>query len=128
VSVGVYRVRPATPAEAGAWPDQGHDRLWVAVAPEGGPPVGHLAARLVASGLLITRIAVEAAHRGRGVGATLLAAVLDEARWRFDPALLALACPATDRFFARHGFLAVRLDAGPERADEGLGNVLARRL
>ncbi|KAA2242098.1 GNAT family N-acetyltransferase [Salinarimonas soli] len=124
MSVGAYRIRAAagsdlaalpgldpsavSPARLGAARDAG--LLWVAAAPGMDAPVGYLAAGRLEQGLLVEHIAVAAAHRRRGVGATLLAAAVDRARWSFEPAVLLVAdpdLPWSGPFFARYGFVSL---------------------
>ncbi len=153
MSVGPYRVRPASPADLPALPalDASADRildeapvplpsdapspgalaeahaaglLWVATAPGGDEPVGYAAAGSVEEGLFLGRLAVARAHQRRGVGATLLAAVVDRARWAYEPAVLLITdrdLPWNGPFYARYGFMAL----SPDRLPPGLATALA---
>lgn len=65
----------------------------------------------------IGRMAVRATHRGRGVGAQLLAALVNEARRRQHLEVVLAAQLHAREFYAAHGFIAeggVFLDAGIE--------------
>jgi len=155
VSVGAYRIRRAGPADLARLPsiDASADEvlaeaarpalsdapppgalarvlaeglLWVAIPPGADEPVGYAAAERIAEGLLLHRIAVARAHQRRGVGATLLAAVIDHARWSFEPAVLLVAdrdLPWSGPFFARYGFVAL----APSRLPTKLTDALATR-
>ncbi len=139
MSVGAYRVRSATradlarlpaldasadgilaesplPAVADATPPGALARalaqalLWVATPPGSDEPAGYCAAGRIEEGLLVGRLAVARPHQRRGVGATLLAAAIDRARWSLEPAVLLVAdrdLPWNGPFYARHGFVAV---------------------
>ena len=85
------------------------------VAEVDGQTVGYagLSAPAGASQAAVQTIAVDAAHRGRGIGALLLGRLLDEARVRrVDDVLLEVRAdnPDAQRLYERHGFapIAVR--------------------
>lgn len=96
--------------------------LWVAV--DADAAVGYLAAGECDGAALVLDLRVAAPFRRRGVGAALLARVVDHARWAFIPAIVAVADPQAPwggPFLARRGFVA--LDA--DRATPGLRARLA---
>jgi len=146
VSVGAYGVRSAGRSDLARLPDldpspppadllasaDAEGLLWVATAPGAEEPVGYLAGRRLEEGLLIHRLAVAAPHRRRGVGATLLAAAIDWARWSFEPAVLLVAdrdADSSDRFFAKYGFVALSPGRLPSALQAGPGRVvMAKRL
>lgn len=77
-----------------------------------GQAVGYagLSAPAGASQADVQTIAVDAGHRGRGIGALLLARLLDEARARrVDDVLLEVRAdnPGAQRLYERHGFAAI---------------------
>lgn len=97
--------------------------LWVAV-DAADATVGYLAAGECDGAALVLDLRVAAPFRRRGVGAALLARVVDHARWAFIPAIVAVADPQAPwggPFLARRGFVA--LDA--DRATPGLRARLA---
>ncbi len=112
----------APPLEANA-AAQARGLLWVATAPGGTEVIGYVAADRPEEGFLVGRLAVARAHQRRGVGATLLAAAVDHARWAFEPAVLLVAdrdLPWSGPFFARYGFVAL----APSRLPAGLATAL----
>lgn len=87
-----------------------HTRYLIAEAD--GQAVGYagLSAPAGASQADVQTIAVDAAHRGRGIGALLLTRLLDEARARrVDDVLLEVRAdnPGAQRLYERHGFAAI---------------------
>jgi predicted N-acetyltransferase YhbS len=146
VSVGAYEVRsaatpdfpclrsldPALPSRDVLAAARAAGLVWVATAPGADEPVGYLAAARLEEGLLVARLAVAVAHRRRGVGATLLAAAVDRARWSFEPAILLVAdrdADCGDRFVAKYGFVALSPGRLPPALRAGPGQVaMAKRL
>lgn len=66
--------------------------------------------RIVDGHLHLHQMAVLPQHQGRGVGAALLAAVIDHARWRFDPVVTLTThrdVPWNGPFYRRYGFLEI---------------------
>lgn len=93
-----------------------------ALALVGEAPVG--TGRLLPDGH-IGRMAVDAGWRGHGVGAALLAALIDEAQRRCQPVLALSAQTHALGFYARFGFVPV----GPEYEEAGLPHqAMERRL
>ena len=73
------------------------------VAREGGRVVGSAALEIYADGALLRSVAVDADHRGAGLGERLTAAAIEDAERRELPALYLLTTTA-ERFFPRFGF------------------------
>ncbi|MER1967018.1 GNAT family N-acetyltransferase [Castellaniella sp. GW247-6E4] len=71
----------------------------------------------------IGRMAVRKPWRGQGVGAALLAALVDEARRRGDEEVILAAQLRARPFYARHGFV----EEGPTFMEAGIPHVLMRR-
>jgi GNAT superfamily N-acetyltransferase len=97
--------------------------LWVA-ADGSDRPVGFLAAGDLDGALFIHELNVAPEHQRRGLGAALLLAAIDHARWRFHPAVALTTdrhIPFNAPFYARHGFVALR----PEDLSLGLRAKLA---
>lgn len=90
-----------------------HTRYLVAQVGDAIVGYGGLSAPVGATQADIQTIAVDAAHRSRGIGALLVGRLLDEARVRrVDDVLLEVRAdnPAAQRLYERHGFapIAVR--------------------
>lgn len=97
--------------------------LWVA-ADGDDRPVGFLAAGDLDGALFIHELNVASEHQRRGLGAALLRAAIDHARWRFHPAVALTTdryIPFNAPFYARHGFVLLR----PEDLSPGLKAKLA---
>jgi amino-acid N-acetyltransferase len=93
------------------------------VARDGGRVVGSAAIEIYADGGLLRSVAVDADHRGAGLGERLTAAAIDEARAPEAPALYLLTTTA-ERFFPRFGF--ERISArGRARVGAGLRSSFA---
>ncbi|HEV2557499.1 MAG TPA: GNAT family N-acetyltransferase [Microvirga sp.] len=78
--------------------------------------------------LHLHELAVEPAHQRRRLGTALLEAVIDHARWRFDPVLTLTTdrfAPWNAPFYSRHGF--VILDPGRLQPDLAAVMELERR-
>jgi GNAT superfamily N-acetyltransferase len=71
--------------------------------------------------LHLHELAVGQAHQRRGLGAALLAVVIDHARWRFDPVITLTThrdVPWNGPFYRRYGFIEIdgtRLPPGMKR-------------
>ena len=92
-----------------------------ALAREGGNAIG--TGRLLADGR-IGRMAVLPAYRGRGAGAQILKALIEQARQRGDASVtLAAQCHA-QAFYRAYGFVA----EGPVFMDAGIKHISMRRL
>ena len=108
------RIEPATHEDAGgllALMERAHlptdglsDHLDAAlVARDGNRIVGSAAIEIYADGGLLRSVAVDADHRGAGLGERLTAAAIEAAERRELPALYLLTTTA-ERFFPRFGF------------------------
>lgn len=71
----------------------------------------------------IGRMAVLAAHRGRGVGSALLTALINESKIRRYPEVLLSAQLHAQAFYASHGFVA----EGGTYLDAGIEHITMRR-
>lgn len=72
----------------------------------------------------IGRMAVRAAHRGRGVGAMLLTALVEAARRRGDPSVALAAQWHARGFYRAHGFQA----EGEKFMDAGIEHISMRKV
>ena len=87
-----------------------HTRYLVALVDESIVGYAGLSAPAGAAQADIQTIAVDAAHRGRGIGALLVGRMLDEARARrVDDVMLEVRAdnPGAQRLYERHGFAAI---------------------
>ena len=82
------------------------------VAREGDRVVGSAAIEVYPDGGLLRSVAVDAEHRGTGLGNRLTAAAIEDARRRGLPALYLLTTTA-ERFFPRFGFERISRDDVP---------------
>jgi GNAT superfamily N-acetyltransferase len=74
-----------------------------------GERVGFIAVKPTDQGLLLDHLYIHPVTQGRGVGAQVLSAVLADADARRLPLFVtALRDSASNRFYQRHGFVAVR--------------------
>ncbi|MDX3893933.1 GNAT family N-acetyltransferase [Pusillimonas sp.] len=71
----------------------------------------------------IGRMAVRATHRGRGVGAMLLTALVEAARRRGDPSVVLAAQWHAQGFYRAHGFQA----EGEKFMDAGIEHISMRK-
>lgn len=127
-----FRIRPARPGE---WPRTGADSALLATDPDGalvaaaedGRILGRAAAAVREDALLLARLEVEAAHRGRGVGRSLLEGVRAYGAARRARALEALAPsgPEGVAFLLRAGLslrtLVLSFAGAPPKTDAGAG-------
>jgi GNAT superfamily N-acetyltransferase len=82
---------------------------WVAV-DAGDAPIGFALCSVVDGHLHLLEMAVARSHQRRSIGTRLLNAVIDHARWRFDPCVTLTTdrhLPWNAPFYARHGFIAL---------------------
>ena len=71
----------------------------------GGQRVGFVVARLKAEGLLLDHLYIRPGSQGQGIGAIVLARIIDEARLQGMPLRVgALRGSDSNRFYQRHGF------------------------
>jgi amino-acid N-acetyltransferase len=89
------------------------------VARDGGRVVGSAAIELYADGGLLRSVAVDADHRGTGLGARLTAAAIDAARQRHLPALYLLTTTA-EHFFPRFGFERIAREDVPASVQQSI--------
>jgi N-acetylglutamate synthase-like GNAT family acetyltransferase len=124
------RIEPAAPSDAGSieallshahLPTEGlATHLEAAfVARDGDRVVGSAAIELYADGGLLRSVAVEAEHRGTGLGGRLTAAAIEEARRRRLPALYLLTTTA-GAFFPRFGFETIARDEVPASVQDSI--------
>ena len=82
------------------------------VADEGGQIIGCVGLERIADGALLRSLAVEPAHRGRGIAARLCDEMEERARAAVIPALYLLTTTAAD-YFAARGFERAARDSLP---------------
>jgi len=83
------------------------------VAEEGGIPLGTIGLEVRSSFALLRSAAVDPSRHGAGIGARLVARLVEEAQARKIAALY-LFTPSAASFFERHGFSRTTRDAIPE--------------
>ena len=89
------------------------------VARDGDRVVGSAAIEVYSDGGLLRSVAVDADHRGAGLGERLTAAAIEDAERRELPALYLLTTTA-ERFFPRFGFEPISRDQVPASVQDSI--------